>query len=57
MSTDHKPNNEGEKARIEAVGGYVSDNRVQGSLALSRAFGDFSLKVPPQKDTKDKQYS
>lgn len=44
LSEDHKPDNEGEKARIEAVGGFVEENRVNGSLALSRALGDFEYK-------------
>ena len=44
LSEDHKPDNEGEKSRIEAVGGFVEENRVNGSLALSRALGDFEYK-------------
>ena len=41
LSEDHKPENSGERARIEAAGGFVADNRVNGNLALSRALGDF----------------
>jgi len=44
MSQDHKPTNEGEKARIIAAGGFVADGRVKGSLALSRAIGDLEFK-------------
>ena len=44
LSEDHKPDNDGEKRRIEAVGGFVEENRVNGSLALSRALGDFEYK-------------
>ncbi|OJJ49567.1 hypothetical protein ASPZODRAFT_149088 [Penicilliopsis zonata CBS 506.65] len=44
MSFDHKPQNEGEKARISAAGGFVDFGRVNGNLALSRAIGDFEFK-------------
>jgi serine/threonine protein phosphatase PrpC len=55
LSTDHKPDRSDEKARVEAAGGLVSDGsffdcaRVWApsrkfGLAMSRAFGDFSLK-------------
>ena len=47
MSEDHKPGNEGEKARILAAGGFVADGRVKGSLALSRAIGDLDFKQTP----------
>ncbi|KAJ5714257.1 Protein phosphatase 2C [Penicillium malachiteum] len=44
LSYDHKPQNEGEKARITAAGGFVDFGRVNGNLALSRAIGDFEFK-------------
>lgn len=44
LSYDHKPTNEGEKARICAAGGFVEMGRVNGNLALSRAIGDFEFK-------------
>ncbi|KAI9773802.1 MAG: Protein phosphatase 2C 2 [Geoglossum simile] len=44
LSFDHKPQNEGEKARIVAAGGFVDFGRVNGNLALSRAIGDFEFK-------------
>uniref|UniRef100_A0A6B2L8Z1 PPM-type phosphatase domain-containing protein n=1 Tax=Arcella intermedia TaxID=1963864 RepID=A0A6B2L8Z1_9EUKA len=43
---DHKPTNEAERKRIEAAGGSVQLSRVDGQLALSRAFGDRMLKHP-----------
>eukprot|EP00095_Tigriopus_kingsejongensis_P006602 snap_masked-scaffold634_size121673-processed-gene-0.10 protein:Tk06602 transcript:snap_masked-scaffold634_size121673-processed-gene-0.10-mRNA-1 annotation:"protein phosphatase 2c" len=44
LSVDHKPQDEKEHDRILAAGGFVEFNRVNGNLALSRAFGDFSFK-------------
>lgn len=44
MSVDHKPENEGERQRIETAGGYVKEGRVKGVLSLSRALGDYGLK-------------
>ncbi|KAH7011534.1 phosphatase 2C-domain-containing protein [Ilyonectria destructans] len=44
MSHDHKPQNEIEKNRITAAGGFVDFGRVNGNLALSRAIGDFEFK-------------
>lgn len=46
LSEDHKPNNLNEQSRIVEAGGFVSLNRVKGNLALSRAIGDRSYKVP-----------
>ncbi|TFY60500.1 hypothetical protein EVJ58_g5120 [Rhodofomes roseus] len=48
LSFDHKPQNEVEKSRIAAAGGYISFGRVNGddlgNLALARALGDFDYK-------------
>ena len=41
---EHKPNNTIERNRIEKCNGYVADNRLNGQLALSRAFGDLIYK-------------
>lgn len=43
LSTDHKPDLEGEKERILNAGGFVVAGRVNGSLNLSRAIGISSL--------------
>ena len=45
LTTDHKPGDSAEKARIEKYGGYTSGNRVDGNLAVSRAFGDRDFKT------------
>jgi len=41
---DHKPSNEYERERIQNAGGTVMIQRVNGSLAVSRALGDFEYK-------------
>jgi len=53
LSEDHKPNDEVERNRVLAAGGTVHGKRVDGDLAVSRAFGDFQYKnrsdLPPEK--------
>ncbi|KAI2802165.1 hypothetical protein BLOT_010358 [Blomia tropicalis] len=44
LSFDHKPTGQIEMNRIVSAGGWVQFNRVNGNLALSRAFGDFVFK-------------
>jgi serine/threonine protein phosphatase PrpC len=41
---DHKPSNPPERERIQNAGGSVMIQRVNGSLAVSRALGDFEYK-------------
>lgn len=41
---DHKPYSPLERERIESAGGSVSLQRINGSLAVSRALGDFGYK-------------
>ncbi|KAJ7304255.1 hypothetical protein JRQ81_011795 [Phrynocephalus forsythii] len=42
---DHKPSRPKERERIENAGGTVTLQRVNGSLAVSRALGDFDYKA------------
>jgi len=55
-TVDHKPDDPEETRRIKASGGFVSlppqtyIPRVNGQLALSRAFGDFQLKMAKKKE-------
>jgi serine/threonine protein phosphatase PrpC len=47
LSFDHKPSNIVERRRILQANGFVKRKRVDGDLAVSRAFGDFCMKSPP----------
>ena len=45
MSIDHKPTDDGERARIEKAGSEVTaEGRVDGNLNLSRSLGDLKYK-------------
>ena len=44
LSKDHKPDDHSESSRIYQAGGSVEEGRVNGTLALSRALGDFEYK-------------
>lgn len=49
LSVDRKATNAEEIARIAKEGGFVSNGRVQGVLAVARAMGDTSLKESSHK--------
>lgn len=53
LSEDHKPEDELERKRIEALGGHVANNRVNGQLAMSRAIGDYSYKQKTERGPED----
>jgi len=47
LTKDHRVDNETEQQRIVSAGGFISNGRVDGILAPSRAFGDGILKADP----------
>ncbi|GLI65386.1 hypothetical protein VaNZ11_008941 [Volvox africanus] len=57
LSEDHKPAQEGERTRIIAAGGFLSEIggvcRVNGNLNLSRAIGDLKYKTNVDLPAKD----
>ena len=57
LSEDHKPAQEGERTRIIAAGGFLSEIggvcRVNGNLNLSRAIGDLKYKANTELPPKD----
>jgi protein phosphatase len=48
-TVDHRPTDPVERVRIEAAGGHVTNARVDGELALSRAIGDRRYKCNDEK--------
>jgi len=60
---DHKPDDPREKRRIRAAGGFVvpaeepNPARLDGVLALARAFGDFRFKESPERGQEDQKVS
>jgi len=44
LSKDHKPSDKTEKDRIYKTGAELINGRINGSLNVSRAIGDFDLK-------------
>ena len=44
LSVDHKPTNPNEATRLSNNGFVVFNERLNGTLAVSRAFGDWNLK-------------
>uniref|UniRef100_A0A1D1ZAD6 protein-serine/threonine phosphatase n=1 Tax=Anthurium amnicola TaxID=1678845 RepID=A0A1D1ZAD6_9ARAE len=46
MSQDHRPSRASERRRVEDCGGYVDDGYLNGVLSVTRALGDWDLKLP-----------
>lgn len=57
LSVNHKPNDYEEHRRITNSGLFVSMSRVNGDLALSRAFGDFKFKKLDQPNIDPRDYA
>jgi len=56
-TADHKPTDTKESERISTAGLKIRDGRVQGNLAVSRAFGDFQYKKVKDKHQLDQPVS
>lgn len=46
MSQDHRPIYAPERSRVEKSGGYIDDGYLNGVLSVSRALGDWDMKLP-----------
>lgn len=46
MSQDHRPTYPSEKQRVEELGAYIDDGYLNGVLSVTRALGDWDMKLP-----------
>ena len=46
MSQDHRPIHPPERRRVEELGGFIDDGYLNGVLSVSRALGDWDIKLP-----------
>ncbi|XP_074575680.1 putative protein phosphatase 2C 2 isoform X2 [Curcuma longa] len=46
MSQDHRPIHDAERKRVERSGGFIEDGYLNGALSVTRALGDWDLKMP-----------
>lgn len=46
MSHDHRPIHAAERRRVEECGGFIDDGYLNGMLSVSRALGDWDIKLP-----------
>lgn len=46
MSHDHKPSYPPERKRVEELGAYIVDDYLNGIISVTRALGDWDIKLP-----------
>ncbi|XP_066308795.1 probable protein phosphatase 2C 2 [Miscanthus floridulus] len=46
MSKDHRPTYDAERQRVIECGGYIEDGYLNGVLSVTRALGDWDMKLP-----------
>ncbi|KAJ1283452.1 hypothetical protein BS78_03G129400 [Paspalum vaginatum] len=46
MSKDHRPTYDAERQRVMESGGYIEDGYLNGVLSVTRALGDWDMKLP-----------
>ncbi|KAL8527150.1 hypothetical protein ACS0TY_005139 [Phlomoides rotata] len=46
MSQDHRPGYASERRRVEELGGFIDDGYLNGVLSVTRALGDWDMKLP-----------
>ncbi|KAK2970247.1 hypothetical protein RJ640_021683 [Escallonia rubra] len=46
MSQDHRPTYASERRRVEELGGFIDDGYLNGVLSVTRALGDWDMKLP-----------
>ncbi|KAF8724320.1 hypothetical protein HU200_021349 [Digitaria exilis] len=46
MSKDHRPTYDAERQRVIESGGYIEDGYLNGVLSVTRALGDWDMKLP-----------
>ncbi|XP_051224554.1 probable protein phosphatase 2C 2 [Lolium perenne] len=46
MSCDHRPTHDAELQRVTDCGGYIEDGYLNGVLSVTRALGDWDMKMP-----------
>lgn len=46
MSQDHRPTYLSERRRVEELGGFIDDGYLNGVLSVTRALGDWDMKLP-----------